>query len=199
MTFFSDNTDPECHFVRIVLAEKDVNVDIVPVDPANKPEILLESNPYNQILTLLDRELTLYEPQIIAEYLDERFPHPPLMPVDPVARATNRQCRYRIRRDLYEAYYTLAQGSDKKAAAARRHIRDLLTALIPAFEQKPYFMSEEYSLMDCYLAPLLWRLPRRGIDLSKPPMKSIQDYTERLFMREAFSMSLSQEEKEMQP
>jgi len=195
--FFSDSLDPDCHYVRIVLAEKEVNAEIYPVEPNDKPELLLKSNPYNEILTFLDREIVLYEAQVICEYLDERFPHPPLMPIDPVGRANNRLCRYRIHQDLYMPFAILSKGSEKKAAAARRHIRDQWSALLPAFKQKPYFMSEEYSLMDCYLAPLLWRLPHYGIDFSKPSMKPIQEYTERLFTRGAFIASLSAQEKDM--
>ena len=156
MVLYSDTTSPLGHSVRIVLAEKDINVEINYVDD-ERPEELAELNPYDSILTLIDRDLVLYDEQIIMEYLDERFPHPPLMPVDPVSRANNRQLRYRVMRDLYALIDDLYNDNEIAAANARKDLRDHLTAIAPAFGQKPYFMSDEYSLVDCCMAPLLWR------------------------------------------
>ncbi len=161
-------TDPEGllgHCTRLVLAEKDINVEINYVTGDDRPEELAELNPYNSILTLIDRDLVLYDAQIIMEYLDERFPHPPLLPVDPVNRACNRQLRYRVMRDLYSLIGDLEGDNDIAAANSRKSLRDNLTAIAPAFTQKPYFMSDEYSLVDCCMAPLLWRLPGYGIKL----------------------------------
>ncbi len=195
MVLYSDSISPIGHAVRIVLAEKDVNVEINYIDDDNVPEELNDINPYNSILTLIDRDLVLYDAQIIMEYLDERFPHPPLMPVDPVNRASNRQLRYRVMRDLYTVVDELDSENEIAAANAKKVLRDNLTAIAPAFSQMPFFMSEEYSLVDCCMAPLMWRLTQYGI---KMPMsaKPLQQYADRLFERKAFQTSLSEIEKE---
>lgn len=196
MVLYSDMVTPLSHCVRIVLAEKDINVEINYVEGENRPEELAELNPYNSVLTLIDRELVLYEAQIIMEYLDERFPHPPLLPVDPVARASNRQFRYRVMRDLYNLIDDLEGDNEIAVANARKTMRDNLTAISPIFEQKPFFMSEEYSLIDCCMGPLLWRLNLYGIKLPSSA-KPLLNYSELLFERDAFKQSLSDKEKEM--
>ena len=196
MTLYSDPSDPASHAVRFVLAEKAINVEIHTVTADERPEDLNDLNPYNTILTLVDRELVLYEAQIIMEYLDERFPHPPLMPVDPVARASNRLYRYRIKRDIYSLVSKIESGDASAADAARKSLRDHLTAVAPIFNQKAHFMADDYSLADCYLAPLLWRLPYYKVSLPRQA-KPILQYAERLFEREAFEASLSDAEREM--
>jgi len=196
MVLYSDSVSPIGHAVRIVLAEKDINVDINYVTGEDLPEEIVEINPYNSVLTLIDRELVLYDAQIIMEYLDERFPHPPLMPVDPVARAGNRQIRYRVIRDLYSSTEDLNSDNEITIANAKKNIRDHLTAVSVAFAQKPYFMSDEYSLVDCCMAPLLWRLEYFGIKLPASA-KPLQQYAGRLFEREAFKLSLSAQEREL--
>jgi RNA polymerase-associated protein len=195
MVLYSDKVSPIGHAVRIVLAEKDVNVEINYIEDNDRPEILNDLNPYNSILTLIDRDLVLYDAQIIMEYLDERFPHPPLMPVDPVNRAGKRQLRYRVMTDLYSVLDELDGDNEIVAANAKKILRDNLTAIAPAFAQTPYFMSEDYTLVDCCLAPLMWRLTQYGIKL---PMsgKPLQQYADRLFERRAFNTSLSAVEKE---
>lgn len=198
MVLYSDPVTPLSHGVRIVLAEKDINVEIHFISGQDRPEELVELNPYSSILTLIDRELVLYDAQIIMEYLDERFPHPPLMPVDPVSRASNRQYRYRVMRDLYTLIDDLEGENEIAAANARKTMRDNLTAIAPIFEQRPFFMSEEYSLIDCCMAPLLWRLDSYGIKLPASA-KPLTKYSERLFERQAFRISLSDAEKEMNP
>ena len=196
MSLYSDPTDPASHAVRFVLAEKAINVEIHNVTVEDKPEDLNDLNPYNGILTLVDRELVLYESQIIMEYLDERFPHPPLMPVDPVARACNRLYRYRLQRDFY-ALVEDVEGDDKPVAnAARKSLRDHLSALAPIFAQKRFFMSDEYSLVDCYLAPILWRLPAYGVRLPTQA-KALEKFADRIFEREAFAQSLTEAEQEL--
>ncbi len=196
MTLFSGDTDVYSHRVRIVLAEKGINVDIVPVDYSNLPEDLIDLNPYNSVPTLVDRDLVLYDSQVIMEYLDERFPHPPLMPVDPVSRATNRLMLHRIEQDLY-THFNIAWGSNDKAATkAKKEIRDNLMMVSPIFEQKPYFLSDEFSLVDCALAPLLWRLPAMNITLPKQAAPLLA-YADRLFALESFQTSLSMLEREM--
>jgi stringent starvation protein A len=196
MTLFSGDTDVYSHRVRIVLAEKGINVDIVPVDYSNLPEDLIDLNPYNSVPTLVDRDLVLYDSQVIMEYLDERFPHPPLMPVDPVSRATNRLMLHRIEQDLY-THFNIAWGSNDKAATkAKKEIRDNLMMVSPIFEQKPYFLSDEFSLVDCALAPLLWRLPTMNITLPKQAAPLLA-YADRVFALESFQASLSMLEREM--
>ena len=195
MVLYSDQSTPISHAVRIVLAEKDINVEINYVD-GERPEELNELNPYNTILTLIDRDLVLYEAQIVMEYLDERFPHPPLMPVDPVARAINRQFRYRVMRDLYALINDMENSNESIATGAKKTLRDNLTSLTPVFDQKPYFMSDEYSLIDCCMAPLIWRLHAWGVKLSAST-KSLARYGERLFSRKSFKESLSAYEKEL--
>ncbi len=196
MTLFSGDSDVYSHRVRIVLAEKGINVDIVPVDAAHLPEDLIDLNPYNTVPTLVDRDLVLYSSQVIMEYLDERFPHPPLMPVDPVSRANNRLMLYRIEQDLYSQLDIVMTGSEKAVAKAKKEIRDNLVMVSPIFEQKPYFLSDEFSLVDCALAPLLWRLPSLNITLPKQAAPLLS-YAERIFARESFQASLSETEREM--
>ena len=196
MSLYSDPTDPSSHAVRFVLAEKAINVEIHHVTMDNKPEDLNDLNPYSAILTLVDRDLVLYEPQIIMEYLDERFPHPPLMPVDPVARASNRLYRYRVQRDFYSLVDDVESGEKGVASAARKCMRDHLSTLAPIFAQKTYFMSDDYSLVDCYLAPILWRLPAYGVRLPAHA-KALQNFADRIFEREAFAQSLTEAEYEL--
>ncbi|SDU22603.1 glutathione S-transferase N-terminal domain-containing protein [Halopseudomonas salegens] len=199
MAFFSDPADHYCHRVRIVLAEKGVTVDVINVQPGEIPQELAENNPYNSVPTLLDRDLVLYEPNIMMEYLDERFPHPPLLPVYPVARANTRLLMYRVQRDWCQLVDLLNNSSTTAAQAtqARKELRESLTGVAPVFAEMPYFMSEEFSLVDCCIAPILWRLPTLGIELPKPA-KPLLDYMDRIFQREGFLASLSAQEKDMQ-
>ncbi len=196
MSLYVDEKDLDGHSVRLVLREKDITADIIFVDEANKPEDLNILNPYGSVLTLIDRELVLYQAQIIMEYLDERYPHPPLMPVDPVARASNRQFRYRITRDLFTLSMTADSEEAKLAAEAKDQIRDNLQALTPIFEQYKYFMSDEYSLVDMCLSTILWRLDYWDIKLGSSS-KAIYKYADKMFQRETFVASLSNFEKEM--
>jgi RNA polymerase-associated protein len=196
MTLYSDNNCPYSHRARIVLAEKNITADIVPIDDHHLPEDLLELNPYNSLPTLVDRDLVLYHSRIIMEYLDERFPHPPLMPVDPVARAQSRLFLYRIERDWYSLLNDLNGQDNSLADKARIILRDGLIAVSPIFEQKAFFMSDEFSLVDCSLATLLWRLPSFQIELpvqAKPLLK----YAESIFKRETFQTSLTEEEQDI--
>lgn len=196
MVLYSDTSSPIGHGVRIVLAEKDINVEINYISDDQRPEELNDLNPYNSVLTLIDRDLVLYDAQIIMEYLDERFPHPPLMPVDPVSRASNRQLRFRVFTDLYSLLDDI-EGEDEMAAnIARKSMLDNLTAIAPAFSQKPYFMSDVYTLIDCLLAPLLWRIDLYGIKLPSSA-KILSQYADSLFEREAFKISMSDTEREL--
>ena len=194
MSLFSDLQDIYSHQVRIVLAEKGVNVEIHPVQSDNLPEDLLDVNPYGSVPTLIDRELVLYEARIIMEYLDERFPHPPLLPVYPVARAETRKMMHRIDNDWYQLIKNITNDVDVETS--RQHLLESLVSLEPIFADKPYFLSDEFSLLDCVLAPLLWRLPVLGIELPKN-IPSIEKYMDKVFTRESFTASLTELEKEL--
>lgn len=196
MTLFTGASDIDGHRVRIVMAEKGITADMLEVDVGNVPEDLVELNPYQSIPTLVDRDLVLFDAQIIMEYLDERFPHPPLMPVDPVSRARSRLMLYRIQRDWYPLTAVIDAGSASAAESARKQLRDQLISIAQLFTQKQYFMSDEFSLVDCAIVPILWRLERYGIELPASS-KAIHDYGKRVFARDAFRSSLLDTEKEM--
>ncbi len=195
MTLFSAENSPRCHMVRIVLAEKGISHDLLLVNENDTPEELKDLNPYNEVPTLVDRDLVLYDHRIITEYLDERFPHPPLLPVDPVSRSRHRLMLGRVERDWYSLLDKIVL-QDKQSDAARKALRDSLLATLAIFEQKPYFLSDDVSLIDCALAPLLWRLPSYDIVLPGAA-KALQQYAERLFNRAAFVASLTEKEKEL--
>ena len=197
MTLFSGPTDIYSHQVRIVLAEKGVSFEIEHVEKDNPPQDLIDLNPSQSVPTLVDRELTLWESRIIMEYLDERFPHPPLMPVYPVARGESRLYMQRIEKDWYSLMNVIVNGSSSEADAARKQLREELLAIAPVFGQKPFFLSDEFSLVDCYLAPLLWRLPTLGVEFSGPGAKELKGYMTRVFERDSFLASLTEPEREM--
>ncbi|MFC1684549.1 stringent starvation protein SspA [Pseudomonadota bacterium] len=195
MTLYSDSLSPYSHRVRVVLAEKNITVEIIDVDPLNLSEDIMDLNPYGTLPTLVDRDLTLFESRIIMEYLDERFPHPPLLPVDPVSRATSRLYMHRVDRDWYSLMdRILAGGAD--ADKARKELRESLITTAPVFAASPCFMSEDLSLVDCSIAPLLWRLPALGVELPAQA-KAVYDYADRLFERESFQESLTEAEREI--
>ena len=196
MTLFSDTLDIYSHQVRIVLAEKGVGVEISYTDPSSLPEDLLDLNPYGTVPTLVDRELVLYKSHIIMEYLDERFPHPPLMPVYPVSRGQSRLMMHRIEQDWYSVAERIMRR-EGDIEAARTELREALLSLAPLFAETPYFMSEEFSLVDCYLAPLLWRLPALGIQLTGAGSKEVLSYMSRIFERASFKGSLTDQEREI--
>jgi len=198
MTLFSAPDEPASHRTRIVLAEKDVEIEIVSVTPGRFPEDLLDLNPDHSLPTLVDRDLVLYDSRIIIEYLDERFPHPPLMPVDPVSRAQFRLALHRIERDWYGLASQLDKAGPESADAPRLRgeLRDLIVQTVDFVRNKPYFVSDELSLVDVTIAPILWRLPRYRIDLPKEAAPLLK-YANLLFSRPAFRLSLSAQEREM--
>ena len=196
MTLFSSATDPESHRVRLVFAEKGITVEVVDVDGNNKPEDLIDLNPYNSVPTLVDRELVLYDPRTIMEYLDERFPHPPLMPVDPVSRARARLALYRIEKDWYQQLPAIESKNDKVAAKARKMLRDSLTSSAEVFGAKPFFLSDEFSLVDATIIPVLWRLKHYQVELPRQA-KPVLQYAARMFARESFRASLTEAEREL--
>ena len=176
------------HGVRMVVAEKDINITTAVTTRAGRSEDLLSLNPYDEVLTLVDRDVALYEPQIMLEYLDERFPHPPLMPIDPMGRAVNRQVRIRLERELIPLMKSLQSGGSKGDAAGVV-LRDHITALAPGFAPGAYLLSPEFSLADCVLAPMLWQLRQMGIELPAAA-KSVRQYSERVFARPSFRLRL---------
>src|SRR5258708_24204521 len=166
MTLFSAPNDPWSHRTRIVLAEKGISIDIVSVEAGRFPEDLLDLNPYHSVPTLVDRALVLYDSRVSIEYLDQRFPHPPLMPVDPVSRAQFRLALYRIERDWYTLARQIDQEPDKKQSVKLKKIlRDTILQSTDLFKVKPYFLSDEFSLVDATIAPVLWRLPYHESEL----------------------------------
>ena len=198
MTLYSGPVDINSHQVRIVLAEKGVTVDVLNIKPNQPNEDLLELNPYGTMPTLVDRDLVLYNVDVIMEYLDERFPHPPLLPVYPIARAKSRLMLYRIEQDWYSLMRIIesADSTDDQKAKARKDLQDMLMTLLPVFDEMDYFLSEEFTLVDCRIAPLLWRLPKLGIQLPKSA-KAIFKYQDLVFSRDAFQASLTEAEREM--
>ena len=197
MALYSSATGLDCHRVRFVLAEKGINVEIVNVtDDASAAEDLAELNPYNQAPTLVDRDLVLYDASVINDYLDERYPHPPLMPVDPVSRAQIRLVHFRILRDWYGLAREVEATSGKKGEKPRKQLREAIIGGNELFKMADFVLSSELSLVDCTLAPLLWRLPHYGIKLGKPGA-AVENYALRLFSRLSFKASLTQAERDL--
>jgi RNA polymerase-associated protein len=197
MGLYSGALDPYCHRVRIVLAEKGVTYDLLDTDRQEYAQELAELNPYQTVPTLVDRDLVLYHSEIIMEYLDERFPHPPLMPVYPVARARTRLMMHRVNRDWYKYMHQIKEGAPDIVDKARESLYESILSVAPLFDDMPYFMSEEFSLVDCCVAPLFWRLSTLGITLPEEA-KSLSEYMERLFSREAFQVSLTSAERALE-
>jgi RNA polymerase-associated protein len=197
MTLFSAPGDAWSHCVRIVLAEKGIPIEIIDVVPGRLPEDLLDLNPYHSVPTLVDRDLVLYDSRVIMEYLDERFPHPPLMPVDPVSRAQVRLTLHRLERDWYAAAAAIDAAEPREQAARRKELRETVLQGADLFKVKPYFLSAEFSLLDATIAPILWRLPHWGIDLPLPQAQPIMRYAQMVFSRPAFRASLSPAEQAM--
>lgn len=195
---YSDPTDHYSHRVRLVLAEKGVSAEIIDVVAGRCPPQLADLNPYGSLPTLVDRDLALYESTVVMEYLDERYPHPPLLPVYPVARANSRLLIHRIQRDWCNLVDLILDPRSKEPARvqARKELRESLTGVSPVFADKAYFLSEELSLVDCCLLPILWRLPVLGVEIPRAA-KPLLDYMERQFARAGFQASLSAVERDM--
>lgn len=197
MTLFSKPLDPWSHRTRLVLAEKSITIDIVDVENGDLPEDLLDLNPYNSVPTLVDRDLVLYDSRVIIEYLDERFPHPPLMPVDPVTRAQFRLALFRIEKDWYSLAADIAAGGERKPVArALRALEESIVSSADIFAAKRFFLSDEFSLVDCTIAPILWRIPLFGIKLPSQA-RPINTYMDTVFSRPSFQASLTEQEQEI--
>ena len=196
MNLYSGTTCPFSHRCRIVLYEKGMDFQVIDVDLFNKPEDLAVINPHNRVPVLVERDLVLFEPNIINEYIDERFPHPQLMPADPVMRARARLFLYNFEHDLFSHIADLEHGTTKAAEKARAIVRDNLTQLAPIFAKQKHMLGEDYSMLDVAIAPLLWRLEHYGIQLPKQGLPILK-YAERLFSRPAFIEALTPVEKAM--
>jgi RNA polymerase-associated protein len=197
MALYSSDTCIDCHRVRFVLAEKGINVDIVNVnEDESAAEDLAELNPYNETPTLVDRDLVLYDAGVINDYLDERYPHPPLMPVDPVSRAHLRLVHYRVLRDWFALAREVEAIGGKRGEKPRKQLREGIIFGNDLFKVDDFVLSPELTLVDCTLAPLMWRLPFYGIKLGKPGA-SVEAYAQRLFSRNSFKASLTQAERDM--
>ena len=194
LTLFSSTDDVLCHRVRLVLAAKGVTYDLVPVDAQNPPEDLIDLNPYHSVPTLVERDLVLYAASVVSEYLDERYPHPPLMPVDPLSRARLRLAMLRLEHDWVPQVQAIQMGNKTQVEAGRKRLKELLTASVPLFKAYKFFLNPEMSLADCAMAPIVWRLPALGITLPKDA-QAIEDYGHRIFRSPGFARSLTPEER----
>ncbi|QKK04021.1 MAG: stringent starvation protein A [Pseudomonadota bacterium] len=197
MALYSSENCLDCHRVRFVLAEKGINVEIIHVEQDRAASAdLAELNPYGETPTLVDKDLKLYGTWVVTEYLDERYPHPPLMPVDPLSRAYLRLAMYRIQRDWVESAKIIeTSGGQKKIAAARKTLREGIIASDELFGLKTYLLSDELSLVDCALVPLLWRLPAYDVDIPAGKAPNAVRYMERMFARDSFKRSLTEAER----
>lgn len=196
MILYSGTSCPFSHRCRIVLYEKGMDFEIRDVDMHDPPEEIAAMNPYNQVPILVERDLVLYESNIINEYIDERFPHPQLMPPDPVMRARARLFLFNFERDLFNHVREIMEGTQKAADKARIIIRDNLTAIAPIFNKQKYMLGEDYTMLDVAIAPLLWRLDYYGIVMPKQAAPLLK-YAERIFSRQAFIDALTPVEKAM--
>lgn len=196
MTLFSRADDAWSHWVRFALAEKALEARLVEADAARPPEDLIDLNPYQTVPTLVDRELVVYEARIVCEYLDERYPHPALLPTDPVGRAQMRVALQRIEQDWYVLLPALEGGDRRERERARRLLRDSVIAAEPLFRARPWFLSEQFSLLDVAVAPMLWRLKRWEVGVPQSA-QAVQRYAQRIFARPGFRLGLSAFEREM--
>ncbi len=196
MILYSGNACPFSHRCRIVLHEKGMDFEIKNIDLQDKPDEISAMNPYSQVPILVERDLTLYKSNIINEYIDERFPHPQLMPADPVMRARARLFLFNIEQDLFSHLPDVKSSNAKTAEKARMIIRDNLTQIAPIFAKQKFMLGDEYSMLDVAVAPLLWRLDFLGIQLPKQAAPLLK-YAERIFSRPAFIEALTPIEKSM--
>jgi RNA polymerase-associated protein len=194
LTLFSSRDCVVCHRVRLVLAAKGVSYELVPVDPSKPPEDLLDLNPYHSVPTLVDRDLVLYSAGVVSEYLDERYPHPPLMPVDPLSRARLRLAMLEIEKKWVPQVQAIQSGNKVQMEAGRKALRELVLSSLPLFKAAKFLLNPEMSLADCAMAPIIFRLPALGIVLPKEA-KLIEDYGLRIFRNPGFLRSLTPEEK----
>jgi RNA polymerase-associated protein len=196
LTLYSAKNCVVCHKVRLVLAAKGVTYDLVPVDTANPPEDLLMLAPhYHSVPTLVERDNAIYISNVIGEYLDERYPHPALMPAEPIFRAMHRIAVRQVEMDWVPQVQTIQSGG-KNADAARKRLRELILESLPFFKGNKFFFGNDMSLVDCAITPIIWRLPWLGVQLPKDA-KCVEDYGLRIFRNPAFTRSMTFEEKNL--
>ncbi len=196
MNLYTTTLSIECHRTRIVLNEKDIVHEVTLVDPKKLPEDLIDLNPYGSLPTLVDRDLVLYNSRVIMEYLEERFPHPPLMPVGPVQRAQTRLALFQLEKDWYPLVDIIETKGEKAVAKAKKDLAESIASVAEIFSVTPFFLSEDFTLVDASIAPILWRLRHYGIELPVEA-KAINAYADRLFEREGFVLSLTESEREL--
>ena len=199
MTLFSGSLCPLCHRVRITLAEKEIDFKTVPVDGSKTPDDLSEINPYNSVPTLVDRDIVIYESRTILDYLEERFPHPPLMPIDPMRRARLRLGMYHIETDWYPQLRKAQSPNRRVADKAKKVLEEALVSQVSIFRSSRYFLNDEFSLLDCSVASILWRLPTIDIPISHQRLRPVWQYAKRVFERPSFRLSLTDAEAELDP
>ncbi len=197
LTLFSGVDDVLSHRVRLVLAAKGVSYDFIPVDLGHPPEDLIDLNPYQSLPTLVERDLVLYAASVLSEYIDERYPHPPLMPIEPIARARLRLAMLRIEHDWVPQVQAIQMGSKSQADAARKRLAELLVQSVPVFKASKFYLNTEMSLADCAMAPIIWRLDALRIALPKDGGRAIEEYGNRIFRNPGFVRSLTEEEKKL--
>ncbi len=195
MRLYSGTICPYSHRCRIVLYEKGMDFEVIDVDQMDKSEDLGAINPYHKVPVLVERDLVLTEANIINEYIDERFPHPQLMPADPVMRGRARLFLHRFEQELYSHVNVIGQGG-KPAEKARAIIRDNLSQLSQILVKQKFLLGTEFSMLDVAVAPLLWRLDHYGIQLGKDAAPLLK-YSERIFSRQGFIDSLTAAERAM--
>jgi len=197
LTLFSATDDVLCHRVRLVLAAKGAAYDLVEVDVQEPPEDLIDLNPYQSLPTLVERDMVLYGASVVSEYLDERYPHPPLMPIDPLSRTRLRLAMLRLEMDWVPQVQAVQTGSKAQAEAARKRLTELVAQSIPLFKAAKFFLNTEMSLADCAMAPIIWRLEALDIPLPKEGSKVLDEYGNRIFRNPGFLRSLTDQEKKL--
>lgn len=197
LTLFSSTDCVLCHRVRLVLAAKGVSYDLIPVDPQDPPEDLIDLNPYHSVPTLVERDLVLYAASVLSEYIDERYPHPPLMPIDPLSRARLRLGMLRLEHDWVPQVQAIQLGTRAQAEAGRKRLKELLTASVPLFKAYKFFLNPEMSLADCAMAPIIWRLDSLGVSLPRDGARTIEEYGNRIFRNPGFARSLTEQERRL--
>lgn len=197
LTLFSSTDCVLCHRVRLVLAAKGVSYDLIPVDPQDPPEDLIDLNPYHSVPTLVERDMVLYAASVLSEYIDERYPHPPLMPIDPLSRARLRLGMLRLEHDWVPQVQAIQLGTRAQAEAGRKRLKELLTASVPLFKAYKFFLNPEMSLADCAMAPIIWRLDALGVSLPRDGAKTIEEYGNRIFRNPGFARSLTEQERRL--
>lgn len=198
MTLYTNGlNDPYSHVVKIVLAEKCLDFEEQLIQDNIKT--LKKLNPYCYTPTFIDRDLVLYKAEIITEYIDERFPHPPLMPVNPILKGKTRLLIYRINKDWFKTLNYILNLKYDLSDNLETYKKNLLSQIEGAkllFKEMPYFLSENFSLIDCWISTLLWYLQEIDKDFIEKE-KLIYDYSRKIFARNSFQKVLNKKPKQI--